>query len=414
MKRYEFGIFLIVLSPWIPAILSSNNTARIGDEAVGIGSFIRVSIVALIGGIGFLQFIKLRKLNGERVPSHYYLLALFLLLALVSTSYSLDQKHTAIRSISFFAFYFFLLGLNYWLHQERNFYITLNSCFLAISLCLIVNALSLVMFPEKAWWFASENRFQGLLAHPNTMGAFCMAAYPVLLWKYLQCKSRQKYLIIFLFFTCFSMHFLSGSRTSLFSSVFGIAIWLILLKKKKQLIIFSASVFCLVFIMIGYKYSPSVLTRTNSTNLTHLTGRPEIWTAGVILARERPILGYGYSVGGKIFEDPRFYNERSPLWTGNSRVSLHNGYLDVFIGIGSIGLIIFCISLFLPLWKCIRANSSEYKAFVITIMSMAMLSNLFESCIIGGRSIDSVVLWIAWVIAGRMVKADSVLQKSFY
>jgi len=166
--------------------------------------------------------------------------------------------------------------------------------------------------------------------------------------------------------------------------------------------------------MIGYKYSPSVLTRTNSTNLTHLTGRPEIWTAGVILARERPILGYGYSVGGKIFEDPRFYNERSPLWTGNSRVSLHNGYLDVFIGIGSIGLIIFCISLFLPLWKCIRANSSEYKAFVITIMSMAMLSNLFESCIIGGRSIDSVVLWIAWVIAGRMVKADSVLQKSFY
>ena len=106
MKRYEFAIFVIVLSPWISAILLPNNAAGIGEEAVGIGSFIRVIIVGLIGGIGFLQFIKLRKLSEERLPNQFYFLALFLLLALVSTSYSLDQKYTAIRSLSFIAFYF--------------------------------------------------------------------------------------------------------------------------------------------------------------------------------------------------------------------------------------------------------------------------------------------------------------------
>ena len=417
MKRYEFAIFVIVLSPWIPAILLPNNAAGIDEAAGGIGSFIRVSIVALIGGIGFLQFIKLRRLSGERLPNQFYFLALFLLVALASTSYSLDQKHTAIRSLNFIAFYFFLLGLNYWLDREENLNIALNVCFLAISLCLIVNALSLFMFPEKAWYFASENRFQGLLGHPNSMGTLCMASYPVLLWKYWQCKSRQKYVIICLIITCFSLHFLSGSRTSLFASVFGIVIWLLLLKKKRQLIIFSATVFCLAFIMIGYEHSPSALTRVNSTNLSYLTGRTEIWRAGVILARERPILGYGYSVGGKIFEDPRFYDERLELWGGNLRAStqtsLHNGYLSVFIGIGSIGLIIFCISLFLPLWKSIHAPSSDYKAFVITIISMALLVNCFESSIVGARSIDSVVLWIAWVIAGKMIKADSVLHNRF-
>ena len=413
MKRYEFAIFVIVLSPWISVILLPNNAAGIGEEPVGIGSFIRVSIVALIGGIGFLQFIKLRKLSGERLPNQFYFLALFLLVALVSTSYSLDQKYTAIRSLNFIAFYFFLLGLNYWLDREENLNITLNVCFLAISLCLIVNALSLVMFPEKAWWFASENRFQGLLGHPNSMGAVCMASYPVLLWKYWQCKPRQKYIVICLIFTCFSLHFLSGSKTSLFASIFGIVIWLVLLKKKRQLIIFSATVFCLAFIMIGYEYSPSALTRVNSSNLSHLTGRTEIWRAGVILARERPILGYGYSVGGKIFEDPRFYDERLELWRGNPRVSLHNGYLGVLVGIGSIGLIIFCISLFLPLWKSIHAPSSYYKAFVVTIISMALLANCFETSIVGGRSIDSVVTWIAWVIAGKKIKADRVLHNRF-
>ena len=414
MKRYEFAIFVIVLSPWISAILLPNNAAGIGEEAVGIGSFIRVIIVGLIGGIGFLQFIKLRKLSEERLPNQFYFLALFLLVALVSTSYSLDQKYTAIRSLSFIAFYFFLLGLNYWLDREENLNITLNVCFLAISLCLIVNALSIFMFPEKAWYFASENRFQGLLAHPNSMGAFCMGSYPVLLWKYWQCKSRQKYVIICLIITCFSLHFLSGSRTTLFASVFGIVIWLVLLKKKKQLVIFSATAFCLVFILIGYEYSPSALTREKSSNLSHLTGRPEIWTAGVILARERPILGYGYSVGGKIFEDTRFYDERLELWSGSPRVSLHNGYLAVFIGIGSIGLIIFCISLFLPLWNCFRAPSSDYKAFVITIMSMALLANCVETSIVGAGSISSVVMWIAWVIAGKMIKADRVLHNRFY
>ena len=413
LKRYEFAVFVIILSPWISAILLPNDATGISEEAVGIGSFIRIIVVGLIGGIGFLQYIKLRKISEERLPNQFYFLALFLLLALVSTIYSLDQKHTAIRSLNFIAFYFFLLGLNYWLYREENLNITINMCFIAISVCLIVNALSIFMFPEKAWYFAAQNRFRGLLGHPNSMGVFCMVSYPVLLWKYWQCKSRQKYVIICLIITCFSLHFLTGSRTSLFASVFGIVIWFLLLGKKKQLILFFATSSCLLIIFIGYKYSPSSFTREKSSSLSHLTGRPEIWKASVTVASEKPILGHGYSVGGKIFEDARFYDQRLELWSGNPRASLHNGYLSVFIGIGSIGLIIFCISLFLPLWNCFRAPSGLHKAFVITIISVALLVNCFETSIIGGRSIDSVVMWIAWVIAGKMMKVDRVLHNGF-
>jgi exopolysaccharide production protein ExoQ len=405
---------LIILSPLIPTILLPNNASSIGEEAVGIGSFIRVSIVAIVGGIGFLQFLKLRKISQERLPNQFYFLALFLLLALLSTIYSIDQKITAIRSLSFITFYFFLLGLNYWLDREQNINITLNTCFLAILLCLIVNTISLFMFPEKAWYFASEHRFQGLLGHPNSMGVLCMVSYPVLLWKYSQCESRQKYVISCLIIICFLLHFLTGSRTSLAASVFGIGIWLALLKKKRQLIILFATIFCFLIILIGYEYSPSSFSRVKSSNLSYLTGRPEIWKAGVILAKERPIFGYGYSVGGKIFQDPRFYDANLEMWNANPRFPLHNGFLSIFIGIGSLGLIVFCISLFLPLMKCFHSTLSDYnKVFVITIMSMALLSNCFESSITGGRSIDTIVLWIAWVIAGKMIKADSVLQNRY-
>jgi O-antigen ligase len=410
IKRYEFAVFVIVLSPWVTAILLPEDATGISEEAVGIGSSIRVIIVGLIGIIGFLQFIKLRKTSEQKISNQFYFLGLFLLLALLSISYSLDQKYTAIRSLNFVAFYFFLLGLNYWLYCEENLNITLNACFWAITLCLTVNALSLITFPEKAWLF---NRFRGLLGHSNSMGVFCMVSYPILLWKYWHCQSKLKYISICLVFLCVILHLLTGSRTSLAASVFGIAIWFAIYKKKRQLAIFFAAIFCCFIIFVGYEYTPSRFARERSSSLSHLTGRPEIWEAGFTLARERPILGYGYSVGGKVFEDPRFYDARLEMWSGNPRASLHNGYLSVFIGIGSVGLIVFCISLFLALWNCLRAPNSSYKAFVISIISMALLVNCFETAIVGGRSIDSVVMWIAWVIAGRMIKVDKPLRNRF-
>lgn len=406
MKRFEFVIFLIVISPLISSILLPNDLTGVSEEAVGVGSLLRIIIVGLVGCVGFLQFIKLRKLSEDRLPNQYYFLTIFLLLALISTTYSLDQKYTAIRSINFICFSFFLLGLNYWLYSEENINHTLNVVYLAITLSIIVNALSIIVFTDTAWYFASQNRFRGLMGHPNSMGALCMVSYPVLFWKYLQCKSKHKYLIITLIIGCFSLHFMTGSRTTLLASLFGIVIWLVLLRKIKQLILISATIICLFIILIGYEYSPKSFSRIKSSNLSNLTGRPDIWNASIILAKENPFLGYGFSVGGKIFEDPRFYNEKLELWSGNPRVSLHNGYLSIFIGIGAIGLIIFCTSLILPLWNCFHAPYSTYRAFVMTIILMALLANCFETSIVGGRSIDSVVMWVSWVIAGKIINSE--------
>jgi len=185
------------------------------------------------------------------------------------------------------------------------------------------------------------------------------------------------------------------------------------MKKTKQLVIFTATIFCSFIIFIGYEYTPSEFTRVRSSSISYLTGRPKIWTASITLAKERPILGYGYSVGGKIFQDRRFHDARLETWSGNPRASLHNGYLSVFIGLGSIGLSLFCISLFFPLWNCFQAPVSPHRAFVLSIISMALLVNWFETAIVGGRSIDSVMMWIAWVVAATENRVDGVIKSKF-
>ena len=122
------------------------------------------------------------------------------------------------------------------------------------------------------------------VGQPYLAGVFCMVSYLVILWGYQHYKSSQKYVIICLILTCLCLHLLSGSTTNLLRlNLPSFVIWLVLVDKKKQLIITSVAAVCLGSVLNGYEYSPSALTRHKSSNLTHLTCRPEIWKPGVIL-----------------------------------------------------------------------------------------------------------------------------------
>jgi O-antigen ligase len=398
-KRYELAVFLIFLSPWVSSLLLPNAPVAAGEQEGGIGGYIRISLVALIGAIGVFKYLKLKSLYRDKLPIHFIFLALFLLISLISITYSIDQNLTGIKSLSFLAVFGFLLGLNSFLNDRNQVTVVLNVMFIAVCFCLILNLMSVVILPEKVWAWNNENRFQGLAGHPNTFGSFCMISYPVLLWKHSRCQTMTKWLVIFAMIAFAMLHVLTGSRTSIVVSVLGILTWLLILKKKRKFLLMVGVIPALALLLVLFK--PSSFDREESSSLRTFTGRDEIWRAGVTLAMEKPILGYGFEVSGKIFEDPRFYMEGYSLWSGSARSSLHNGYLSVVIGLGLVGFIPFCILLFIPFWLSFHAHADEYKAFVITIILMCVVTNFFESAVVGGSNILSVIFWITWVIAGR-------------
>lgn len=104
-----------------------------------------------------------------------------------------------------------------------------------------------------------------------------------------------------------------------------------------------------------------------------LTGRTEIWAIMIPLAMKHPIIGYGF--GG--------------FWTNTTRSlassHAHNGYLEVILGLGFIGLIV--TSAFL-LECCRRAfvlieDNDEYGIIFLCYLIMTVVHN------IGEPSIDS-------------------------
>jgi O-antigen ligase len=233
------------------------------------------------------------------------------------------------------------------------------------------------------------------------MGSFCMLSYPVLIWKYRRCDFLKKWMVVTLATILVYLHLLTGSRGSLVISIFGICVWFMVLRKKVTLMLLLGMISVAVFFVVQLK--PASFEREeDSKNLTDLNGRPEFWYGSYMLIMERPILGYGYGVEGKIWSDPRFNKPEYSLWRGSARTSLHNGYLSIAVGVGIVGFVVWCITLLIPLWRCRLLPYSDYKAFVMSITSMCLILDFIESELTGGNSIGAAFFWITWVIAGRL------------
>jgi O-antigen ligase len=400
-RRYEVVLFLVALSPLASAVfVGSKDTVY--EE--GVGSYIRISILLLAGLVGMLQFFRLKHTLREKPPAHLILMGVFLLLALLSTSYSVDRYYTFIRSCTFIAFFGFLLGLHYWIQERYHVDKVLNTIYILIIGITVLNALSVVLFPERVLYWDSGNRFRGLWAHPNMMGIFCMSSYPVLLWKYERDSLIGKCMILAFISAILIFHFLSGSRSTMLGAAFGVACWYYVLKQRGKLILLILGL-CLAggLMMSSAETSRYIVRETKSgDSFTTLTGRKDIWYATYVLIKDRPILGYGYGVSGKIFDDARFYDSKLSLWKGSTRTSLHNGYLNVAAGTGLVGLIIWSLIVYLSLRRSLFLMNDTYKAFGLAIMSMCLIVNFVESSIVGANTMASIFFWVALVLFGRI------------
>jgi len=413
LRYFGLAVILVIVSPWLPSIFSPNAAPELGEKVANIGSYLRISLLFLMGGIGFIKFWMLKSKQREIFPSHFVLLGFFILLGLISVSYSIDQQITLIRSVSFMALFLFLLGLNSWLMTRNRVNQAFHMILIAICLCLIANLLSIAILPGKVWAWNMPNRLQGLASHPNTLGAFCMISYPILLWKHSHSRNLTKRAMASAIVVVAVLHLLSGSRTSIFASIFGISLWYFILRKRAKLMLLIGTGMIALLLMFAVKPDLGSFVRTEQgdASLTDLTGRTEFWRAGYILAMEKPLLGYGYAVGGKVFEDPRFYEPELFLWSASSGASLHNGYLTIAVGTGLVGLLLFVLLLYKPIMLSLNADTDEYKAFVLSIMSMCLLVNFFETSIVEGSTVSSSLFWIAWVLGGRIFSLESGISE---
>ena len=255
--------------------------------------------------------------------------------------------------------------------------------------------------------WSGAQMWTGVASQKNGLALLCLFSAFFLVWTLIRrWQGRDKPVVryqvpleVFLLFLTIWLfmgpqHTLKHSATSTVALAFGLTTFVGLswMKKRGKLIGSSTLMLLVLFIIIYGTITPFIggLTLYDASSALGrgqtLTGRSEIWAFLVPIAMQKSILGHGF--GG--------------FWTSAmseaAKGPAHNGYLDIILNLGFVGLILF--SMFL-LSCCRRFQKTllhdfDWGVFGICFLLMGVVHNIAETSIYGFTgSFPAIILFLA-------------------
>lgn len=267
-------------------------------------------------------------------------------------------------------------------------------------LCASISFIFVILKPEYAIQY--DQRFlawRGLYAHKNTLarlmslGALCSYFY-IKLYKNMNKVKGTIFFAIFIMILLFTNS--TTSLITLFLS-FGLIFYLKFSKKINKKINISVRILFLIiflFILLNNQYLMNVIIIKVFNRDATLTGRTSIWSLSIELIKQKILSGYGYNAFWTTEDNPQLLYIRSVLnW---NVVSSHNGFLDIILGIGLPGFLLY---LFIILKNIvIRLKKLKYdnvlELFPIIFLFFILINNISETITMQPNSI----FWVIQVV----------------
>lgn len=196
--------------------------------------------------------------------------------------------------------------------------------------------------------------WSGLWTHKNTMGgimalgvAICAAAAYV-------APARRK-LWIGAALAAFGLVLLSTSKTALLATMLGGGVMLgcaMMRRGPMQTLCAIAGAMALVILAVSIVFlAPDLLVGAIGRDLT-LTGRTDIWEASAPAVAAEPWLGYGYYAFWLPENGPAYWVREAVQW---QVASAHSAWLELALGLGRVGVVLFALQLTVTLMRGARA-----------------------------------------------------------
>lgn len=350
--------------------------------------------------IGFLPAYALTLLLGAmspvraiaavfRTPLIYVLVGL----ALASSIWSFDGAATLRRVLAlFFTTFAGTVLASRWSLRQLNEIIALQFAILMVLSFIFAllpphHGIMTVLFPG-AW--------RGVWTEKNGLGALMALGTLSCLSSAVLSPSRRRFWIAAAL-GCLALVLLSTSKTSLLALGLGMAamVGVGLFQRGPVLAIVSTWLTVSATIIVGglLALAPDVLFGALNKDAT-LTGRTEIWTAAIRqgLAHD-PVNGFGYGV---------LWDHRQPFepasWiahdAGFAAGHAHNGWLEVWLGLGFVGLAIWTAAYLGNFFRIAVAAYTTSKAYAIVPFFLVFsVSSLTEVSVLDYQDIE----WMIYV-----------------
>jgi exopolysaccharide production protein ExoQ len=140
---------------------------------------------------------------------------------------------------------------------------------------------------------------------------------------------------------------------------------------------FVACVMLFAVSITGIAWSSSLLSVEDLGSFGTLTGRLPLWQSLMSAVAERPVFGYGLDSFYRTDNDHVLQSQSLAGWRA---MGAHNGYVDILLSLGVVGLFLFLLLVvptFLRAWKRMAARS-EASTFAALFAFALILQNMAE------------------------------------
>jgi O-antigen ligase len=250
--------------------------------------------------------------------------------------------------------------------------------------------------------------WRGIYTHKNWLGRMMVLASGIL---FLLANDAKKYRrILWIFFSlAFLLILLSRSSSSLINAVIVLfTVWVsrIFRFQTKLLIPVILSVIAAgVILSLSASSIAEVVVGSLGKDLSG-TGRTEIWPYSIEKIYQRPFLGYGFAVFWNGLKGESAIIIRALKWpVPNS----HNGFIDLGIDLGLLGISLFAASFFQTLMNSIvwiRRTQSWISLWSLLLLLFIVLSNTTESALLDRNS-------LIWVMYTALIFTLSLEQRNY-
>jgi len=336
----------------------------------------------------------------------FWVLVAYLTLAFVSITWS-AAPGIALRRFVLQAIIVFSLVISVSLSDDKH--LLLSRLVKLMTVIVLMNTVAVAILPPTPLGHA------GIYSQKNGLGAVMALAFMICLYGFLNGSGWKRLGMIVIAGLAFGLLVLSQSKTSLGLAVLMPVIafclvWTAYLLRMNAaiLLLFSA-----VTGFVAWLFFSSV-TRFDFTDLSILlfndetyTGRTIIWAFILEVISRAPFFGQGYASFWAIGSDSIVFREAPGFVV--SLLQSHNGYLDVTLETGFVGLSILLLLILTALFSAARAVPRDRQiAFLCyALMLFVICHNMLESSWFRGYGLNWVVFLIAALLPGALPRAQN-------
>ena len=319
--------------------------------------------------------------------------------------WSVAPDETLRRSIALFLTTIF----GVYLAERYDSYTFLRMLMWVLIACIVLSLVFIFAVPHLGIMQHNPHvgAWRGVFVHKNVLGRYMVVAIVVFAvlatWKAWEGEKPIRWLWFFVALALFLL-LMSQSRSPLAAGavvLLGLPLANVLRLKPLMSLAGVTIALALVIVIGAAAWLNFELLLGGLGRDATLTGRTTIWELVLDKIHERPMLGYGYSA---FWADPN--GPVSDVWAVSrwNATHAHSGLLEVWLGVGLVGLTLFAlgfISTIAAALRDIRSEGGGESLWILVFLSLFLAISVTESSILGRNTL----FWIMYVYCMCRVSA---------